>query len=251
MSDSINEAATLNLDEHSLEVDELSIPALTHEIGLKKKPNWILVKMMNALEKKRQGKGYGWSRAWNKYGLNVYRTHICNVEKDSDYLAPAQTFLKNFVQDAPENYRQFIEDLFQDPTRMSFTFYHNNDSDERQYEGLTMSFGRKVPEDKTKRDRLDIILEDRRQDGTVDGEVDRIRIYLCPWNTYQDKNFHLIDISDLSPDQQAIAQDLYKHCIDYYHQWKGEQERQWSHWSVRFIEYFGPRSFIPKGSSFT
>ena len=134
---------------------------------------------------------------------------------------------------------------------MAFTFYHNNDSDEKQFEGLTMSFGRKVPEDKTKRDRLDIILEDNREDGTVDGMVDRLRIYLCPWQTYQEKKFHLIELNSLDATQQSIAQDLYKHCIDHYHQWKGEEERQWSHWSVRFIEYFGPRSFIPKGSSFT
>ena len=245
------EAAVLDLDGNSLEVDELSIPALTREIGLQKKPSWILVKMMNALEKKRQVKGFGWSRAWNKYGLNVYRTHISDVARDDEYLGAAKPFLQHFLESVPEPYQAFVDDLFKDPARMAFTFYHNNDSDEKQFEGLTMSFGRKVAGDKTKRDRLDIILEDNREDGTVDGVVDRLRIYVCPWQTYQEKKFHLIELNSLDPTQQRIAQDLYKRCVDHYHQWKGEEERQWSHWSVRFIEYFGPRSFIPKGSSFT
>ena len=251
MLDNQDEAAPLDLDEDSLDIDELSIPALTREIGLKKKPNWILVKMMNALEKKRQAKGFGWSRAWNKYGLNVYRTHISDVQRDDDYLSLAKPFLKYFLGSVPAPYDTFVDDLLDDSARMAFTFYHNNDSDEKQYEGLTLSFGRIVPEDKTKRDRLDIILEDNREGGAVDGIVDRLRIYICPWQTYQERKFHLIEIENLDSTQQNVAQYLYKHCIDHYHQWKGEGERQWSHWSVPFIEYFGPRSFIPRGSSFT
>ncbi len=242
---------TLDLDNESIDVEELSIPALAREISLKQKPNWLLVKMMNALEKKRQVKGFGWSRAWNKYGLNVFRTHISNIKEDSDYLDPAQPFLERILTDLPEPYASFIPDLFQDPARMAFTFYHNNDQDGRQFEGLTLSFGRKRPEDKTKRDRLDIILEDERGTGSVDGQVDRLRIYVCPWAAYKDKAFHLAEFAQLEGEQQALAQELYAHCTKYYHQWKSEDDRQWSHWSVRFIDYFGPRSFIPKGSSFT
>ncbi|MFP6584856.1 MAG: hypothetical protein VCD00_20145, partial [Candidatus Hydrogenedentota bacterium] len=98
----------------------------------------------------------------------------------------------------------------------------------------------------TKRDRVDIVLEDRRVDGAVDGKIDRRRIYVCPWETYEAREFHLTEREDDLEDAQA----LYSHLLDYYHQWKSDEDRQWSHWSVRYIDYFGARSFIPQGSSF-
>lgn len=244
-------APPIQLDEQSITLDELSIPALTREISLKKRSTGLLYRMMNVLEKKRQGKGYGWSRSWNKYGVNVFRTHICEIEDDADYLNPIAPFLKKFLEDPPQPYADFIQDLIEDPTRMAFTFYHNSENDGRQYEGLTLSLGRKIPADKTKRDRLDIILEDLRVDGAVDGKVDRLRVYLCPWATYQDKHFHLQEVTELTDDQRDLAQELYDHCVRHYHDWKGEEERQWSHWSIQYIDYFGARNFIPQGSSFT
>jgi len=57
---------TIHLDETSIQPSELSISTLMREIGLQSRPHWLLVKMMNALERKRQAKGFGWSRAWNK-----------------------------------------------------------------------------------------------------------------------------------------------------------------------------------------
>lgn len=244
-------AAELPLDQDSISIDELSIPALTREISLQRRPNWLLVKMMNALEQKRQSKGLGWSRAWNKYGANTFRTHITQVDEDQDYLSPILDFLHTMLGDTIPEHQSFIDDLLNDPKRMVFTFYHNMDDEGVQSEGMTLSLGRKIPLDKTKRDRLDIILEDRRVDGAVDQRVDRVRIYLCPWSGYQDKQFHLTDIDDLEAPQQQAAQALYEHAIAYYHQWKGDEARQWSHWSARYIDYFGPRSFIPLGSAFT
>ena len=107
----------LDLDSESLGVEELSIPALMREIGLKKKPNALLSKMMNILEQKRQKKGHGWSRAWNKYGLNVFRTHICSAEKDGDYLEPLSAFLVEFPKELPEAYSTFAKNLLSDPER--------------------------------------------------------------------------------------------------------------------------------------
>lgn len=48
---------------------------------------------------------------------------------------------------------------------MAFTFYHNHWLGEDRFEGLTLSLGRKVPGDKTKRDRPDPILEDKLAGG--------------------------------------------------------------------------------------
>ena len=49
----------LELDDGSIDLGELSMAALKREISLQKRPNALLIKMMNALEKKRQAKGYG------------------------------------------------------------------------------------------------------------------------------------------------------------------------------------------------
>jgi hypothetical protein len=239
------------LDDQSIDIEELSMPALAREISLQKRPNALLVKMMNVLEGKRQAKGLGWSRAWNKYGLNVFRTHRADIGGDCEYFKAATPFLKAFTESVPDHYISFVHELLEDPNAMGFTFYHNDDVDNEQYEGLTLSFGRKRAEDKTKRDRLDIILEDLRVDGSVDGRIDRLRIYICPWSHYADKEFHLIDKTELDQDDQRQCQALYEHCIRFYHEWKGDPERQWSHWSTRYIDYFGPRTFIPQNSSFT
>jgi hypothetical protein len=236
----------LKLDDESIDPEELSMPVLAREIGLQRRPNWLLVKMMNALEQKRQGKGLGWSRAWNKYGMNTFRSHICDAAKDSDYLAPGDDFLRELVSTLEAPYASFVEELLSDPSRMIFTFYHNAEYDGVQYEGITFSLGRKVPGDMTKRDRVDIVLEDRRVGGAVDGKIDRLRVYVCPWETYESREFHLIERED----DLDGAQVLYDHLLDFYNQWKADDERQWSHWSVRYIDYFGARSFIPQGSSF-
>ena len=243
---------TLLLDADSLRPEELSMPALMRELNLQKKPSWLLVKLMNALEQKRQRKGLGWSRAWNKYGLTVFRTHTQRVAEDADYFAPVISLLNHFLAGTDPVYRDFVSDLLSDPARMAFTFYHNNTTEDgRQYEGLTISIGRKVPGDLTKRDRLDIILEDERVDGAVDGRIDRLRIYICPWATYgADRKYHLCERNSFTPAERDLTQAGYQQSVSCYNQWKTEESRQWSHWSVRYIDYFGPREFIPQGSSF-
>lgn len=229
------------------------MPALMRELSLQKKPHWLLVMLMNALEKKRQSQGLGWSRAWNKYGLTVFRTHIQPREEAVAHSAAIARLLGHFLADAPILYREFARSLLADPTRMTFTFHHNNTTDGgTQYEGFTLSLGRTVPTDKTKRDRLDIIVEDERRDGRVDGVVDRIRIYACPWETYgQDRSFHLVERVDVIADDLDLAQNLFRFGVERYHHDKADESRQWNHWSVRYIDYFGPRDFIPEGSSFT
>jgi len=243
----------LHLDDTSLQPDQLSMPALMRELNLQKKPSWLLVKVMNALEQKRQAQGLGWSRPWNKYGLTVFRTHIQANGDDPARCAALVSVLDHFLDGAPAFAREFARELLQDPARMSFTFFHNNKTESgSQYEGFTISLGRKVAGDPSKRDRLDIILEDERKDGRVDGIVDRIRVYVCPWSTYgKDRTVHLCERTALSDEEQRLAQDLFQYGVDKYDQGKSDESLQWSHWSVRYIDYFGPRDFIPQGSSFT
>jgi len=253
MSSATAIAPRLNLDHTSLGCEQLSMPALMRELNLQKKPSWLLVKLMNSLEQKRQAQGLGWSRAWNKYGLTVFRTHIRRSEVDAVLGAPVVSVLEHCLAAAPAHYRTFVTELLNDPNLMSFTFFHNNTMDDgRQYEGLTLSFGRRVNADRSKRDRLDIILEDERKNGRVDGIVDRIRIYVCPWSMYgKTRAFHLCEYADLAAEEVPMAQDLFRCGVESYHRGKADESQQWSHWSVRYIDYFGPRGFIPEGSSFT
>ncbi|MDA1274952.1 MAG: hypothetical protein O2960_13030 [Verrucomicrobia bacterium] len=245
-------AETLTLDAQSIRPEDLSTGTLMRELGLQRRPAWVLRKLMNVLEQRRQAKGLGWSRSWNKVGLNVFRTHVQRIDQDTDYFQALHPFLDRFLPKAPVEFREFVRDLLGDPSRMAFTFYHNHECGEDQYEGMTLSIGRRVPADATKRDRFDLILEDRRLDGFVDGNVDRIRIYICPWYRYRkDKEYYSDSITELSGDDLAVAQDIFQLCVRKYHEWKEIKDRQWSHWSQHYIDYFGPRSFIPMGTSFS
>ena len=242
----------LTLDAGSLSPEELSMPTLVREIGLRRRPNAILRRLMNSLEDKRQSRGMGWSRPWNKHGLTIFRSHRVSLVDDPEHFAPLSRFLEPLVRDMPDSDAAFARELLADPACMAFVFYHNNDCVSGQFEGLTLSFGRKNAEDKTKRDRVDIILEDERVDGRVDGQVDRFRVYVCPWSRYQNHRKHtLIERRVLSADEADASRELYQNAVRFYHQWKGVEDRQWIHWSQQYIDYFGPRAFIPVGTSFS
>ena len=240
--------AALALDEQSLDIADLSRVALKRELSLQQRPNWLLCQMMNLLEQRRSREGRGWSRPWNKEGVTTFRTHTHTAD-DADYFDAARALLDHLVDPASDDGR-FVAALMDDPKRMCFTFYHNIQEEGRQYEGMTLSFGRVVPDLRSRRDRVDIVLEDARRDGAVDGQVDRVRVYVCPWDRWQDKDCTTLALCP-DGDTGALTQGLYDLAVRCYHQWKREPERQWQHWSVQYIDYFGGRRFIPRGSSFT
>ncbi|MFP6582846.1 MAG: hypothetical protein VCD00_09860, partial [Candidatus Hydrogenedentota bacterium] len=84
---------------------------------------------------KRSVSARGWSRAWNKYGMNTFRSHICKAAEDGDYLEPGDAFLRDFATTLDAPYAAFVDELISDPSRMIFTFYHNAEYDGVQYEG--------------------------------------------------------------------------------------------------------------------
>jgi hypothetical protein len=244
---------TLPLDETSIDPNELSRSTLMREIGLQKRPPWLLRKFMSSLESKRQKKGLGWSRPWNKYHLNVFRTHIHSLSGDRDYLNSILEAIQQATlpqMDVSSEYQSLIPSLLKDPKLMAFTFYHNREENGQQYEGFTLSLGRIVDTDKTKRDRVDLILEDKRVDGTVDGILDSVRIYINPWSMHSQGKYHSIETLEPA-DIHMESQNIFDDGVQKYQQWKEDPKRQWEHWSIQFIEYFGPRTFIPKGTAFT
>jgi hypothetical protein len=245
-------AESLQLDPDSLDTTALSVATLERELSLAQRPNALLRKMMDVFESKRQAKGLGWSRAWNKYDLNVFRSHKASLREDSAYLRGIRPLVDDLLAavDVPTAQAQFVQELLQDPNTILYTFYHNRDVGAVQWEGLTLSFGRTVASDKSKCDRVDILLEDARVNGAVDGRVDCVRFYVCPWKTYVDKQFELHEHTSPAGDLAESAQAAYEHAIRFYDSWKNNEDRQWNHWSTRYISYFGARQFIPQGSSF-
>lgn len=243
--------ALLSLEEGSIDPRQLSLGTLVHEINQHNKPAWVLRLLMNALEKKRMEKGLGWSRPWNKYGLNIFRAHKHQWPNDNELFNSIGAVLQIVLKDASEAYRVFAQELLLNPLKMAFTFYHNHRSDGGDYEGITLSIGRKVIADPTKRDRLDIILEDLKISDQVDGKLDKIRIYINPWDGNKKDSIFVFE-QDVKEDLVFPTEffDLYQKGIEFYNRYKNEKERQWSHWANRYIDYFGPRTFIPKGSQF-
>jgi hypothetical protein len=240
---------SITLDTESINPEDLSPEALQRELSLQKRPAWIMRVMMNALEKGRSSKKLGWSRKWNKEGYMIYRTHTHKRDEDSVYFDVMHAMVKVAVKEAPSEYQSFVESIFSLEKPMAFTFYHNRvDASGKMYEGLTFGLGRKSSEDKKMRDRIDIVMEDSRQsDGSVDGKLDKIRIYINPWSKYQ--NDELFEI-ELNANEANMFQPTYQKAVEVYHNLKVQENRLWNHWSVNYIDYFGKRDFIPRNSSF-
>jgi hypothetical protein len=191
---------------------------------------------MTALEGVRQAQGLGWSRPWNKYGMTVFSSHVLDPQADKDVVDAVRAL----VGEDP-----FARGLLDDPKLMMFVFYHDRLVGDVRFEGLTLSFGRKLSKDRTRRDRVDIVLEDRWEDGKVDGQVDLARIYVNPWSDWKTR---AVDLREVDP---RNLQSLYSQSVAHFQAWKSVPERQWSHWSTDYIEYFGPRTSIPVASSLT
>lgn len=245
-------APVLPLDGASLDPTQLSMPTLTRELTLQRRPALLLRIMMDALEGRRQAQKLGWSRPWNKVGLTVFRSHRGDLAADGALYSALREALQQVLAEADAETLAFIDGLLDDPTCMAFVFFHNRSEGGRSWEGLTLSLGRKVPGDTRRRDRLDVILEDeRRADGTVDGRIDQVRIHSCPWSQYREGADRSWTLTPTADGAWATLEAVYRLAVAGYHADKAVEERQWDHWAQRFISYFGPRRFIPIGSAFT
>jgi hypothetical protein len=251
MTFSINETRPhLELETGSLSASELSMGTLMREINLRNKPSRILQMLMGHLENKRMEKKLGWSRPWNKVGVTTFRTHKIRIQEDTRFLEKIRKTLMPVLVQIGENYLNFAREFLSDPNLMAFVFYHNRQQGLDWYEGVTLSFGRRVPSDRNKRDRIDLILEDKRENGKVDNLPDRIRIIVNPFSNWLKDE---VSLSEFAHREEAgtVWDGLFNESVKLYGTWKDEPDRQWEHWAIRYIDYFGPRGSIPVGSSFT
>ena len=204
-----------------------------------KKPAFLLRLLMNALESYRQSRKMGWSRPQNKYGLTVFESFRLDPTKDQVLIDFAiETILKEFAELDPES-SQFVRDLREDPRLMGFIFVHDSQDEGKRYEGVTFSFGRVASGQTRNRDRLDLIVESEITDGTSQG-LSRVRAYVDPFKTPIRKNPALV-LSHESP-QTNDVEELFVKGSELYSCWLGDADRDWQHWTQRYINYFGPRT---------
>jgi len=241
---------SLSVMESPLDVDHPSLESLVREVRDHERPAWELRVLVQALEKRCRAHGAGWTRPWNRNGMAIFRADRLTPIVDAAALHATIETIREFAPE-PLLSLPFIDDLAADPALMAFVFYHNRESGGAQYEGLTISLGRPAPGEPARRDRLDLILEDRRIDGRVDGRVDLVRILVCPWSSYGiDRDHQRLELCEFSDAERARFDAEYRRWVGAFHAWEHDAARRWAHWSAEYVEFFSPRTFVPAGTSF-
>lgn len=234
-------------NEYEIQSAEAYISAM-QALNKKDRPPAILRLLMNAFESYRQARKIGWSRPWNKYGVNTYRSYRLDFGKDTDLIAFARDILEETGSEMPEAASEYVNDLLDDGPDargqlMGFLFFHEIEDEGHVHEAVTLSFGRKIK--KRYRDRLDFIFEAAVDDGRA-GPLTRMRIFVDP---YQGVGPPLWE-TNCSTAALSAAPAAFKHLCDVYTAWEKVQGRLWDHWTSAYIDHFGPRRQYIENSNF-
>ena len=194
----------------------------------------VLRLLMGAFEAYRQARRIGWSRPWNKYGINTFQSFRLRFPADSTLIDLARAVLDADCPDMPENADSFIQELLSDPELMGFIFVHEFEKEGQRFEGATLSFGRKTG--RRYRDRLDLIVEAPIDGGSI-GALSRLRIFIDPYRGIKPPLWE----SALDASTSAPAASLYAELGRLSHDWAHDADKLWDHWTSRYIDYFGPR----------
>jgi hypothetical protein len=198
------------------------------------RPPVVLRLLMQALEAWRQSRRLGWSRPWNKYGINTFQSFKLRFPADNDLIELARALLDDACTEMPTEADDFIQALLVDEDLMGFIFVHEFEEDGQRFEGATLSFGRK--QQRRYRDRLDLIVE-AAVDGTSVGELSRLRVFVDPYRGVQPPLWK----TSLETKDIMSATTLYDHLVRLSKAWATDTGKIWDHWTSRYIEYFGPR----------
>jgi hypothetical protein len=213
-------------------------------------PTAILSTMMKVFEKHRISKKIGWLRPWNKDNLIIFKNFRWYPTEDKDLFDLVSKFLLQNISLFDENYEDFIRDLLNDRRTQGFLFYHDNlfVLEKLNFEGITISLGRMYSKGSRYRDRIDIIMESNIFDSISSQKSDRIRVYIDPYLSTNKFPLPLyINHSEIKNIQQFY--NLHGLIIEKYHLWRNS-EREWFHWSQKYIRYFGERKNIPINTLF-
>ena len=214
--------------------DEASYRVAMATLNKQNRPPVVLRLIMQALEAWRGARRIGWSRPWNKYGIVTFQSFKLRFPADNDLIELARAVLDNDCPDLPEEADGFIQELLSDKELMGFIFVHEYEEDGNQYEGATLSFGRKTQ--RRYRDRLDLIVE-APVEGSSIGGLSRLRVYVDPYRGIKPPLWETsVDASASAP-----AATLYGKLGKLSHDWAHDSDKLWNHWTSRYIDYFGPR----------
>jgi hypothetical protein len=214
--------------------DEASYRVAMATLNKQSRPPVVLRLLMSAFETYRQARRIGWSRPWNKYGINTFQSFRLAFPADDNLIELARAVLDAECSDLPEDADKFIQDLLSGDDLMGFIFVHEFEEDGKRFEGATLSFGRKTQ--RRYRDRLDLIVEAPVEDASI-GALSRLRVYVDP---YRGVKPPLWQTSTTVENSTSVA-SLYEELGKLSHAWAGDADKLWDHWTSRYIDYFGPR----------
>ncbi len=197
----------------------------------------LLHTLMNRLEEYRQKRKMGWSRPWNKYGVTTFL---------SFRLSPADiAWLNAGVElvaacQAPDEVLAFTHELQHDPAWMGFIFYAEVMQDGHLFEAVTLSLGRRAEANPRQRDRLDLRWDIPLQ-ADVDGVGPMFHIWVDPLR--EEDTAPLWQLTEHGLPEAGKA--LFGQLAEVSWQWHDQPERLWTHWTSRYIDYFGERRYRP------
>lgn len=217
-------------------------------LGARSRPSWFLRLLMNALERYRQTRKMGWSRAQNKQGLTVFASYQLNVIDDVDVVAAAFSAVEQqFGTSITQEDARFLQSLRSDAQLMGFLFVHDLVEGDRQFEGMTYSFGRRAAGEPRFRDRVDLIVESEVIAGTSRG-ISRVRLYVDP--CVRPFESHPARVRVAEAPLMGACHELFDRASMLHKLWSLRVEKQWHHWTNEYIEYFGPRAKAVPGTCF-
>ncbi|MDH4274016.1 MAG: hypothetical protein OEW08_03145 [Gammaproteobacteria bacterium] len=158
--------------------------------------------------------------------------------QDQALLALASQILDALNDSVSEEAREFAHDLLTDTQHlMGFVFVHEITENKLRYEGATLSLGR--INGRRYRDRLDIIVESRIENEESLG-LSRVRIFIDP---YRRETKDILWEGVINSDWNAAAYALFDSLSKVSLAWAEDTQRWWQHWTVAYIDYFGPRQW--------
>lgn len=219
-------------DEPLVVRDESSYHAALATLSRAALPERLLRHLMNSFEGYRQARKIGWSRPWNKYGMNTFLAlRLRPAGDDISLITELPTLLGELFPALTTQAGAVVDELLSDPLLLGFLFLHESEHDGVEYEGLTLSLGRK--QEKRYRDRLDLVFE-LPVNALDDPSALRIRVYLDPWRSSSSPPLFEAELA-------GVGAAIYSRLIELAWSWQADHSRHWDHWTSRYIDYFGPR----------
>lgn len=216
-------------------------------LSAERRPPWLLRVLMNALESYRQSRKMGWSRPQNKLGLRVFTTLKFDAQREPELIADVQNaFQAAFAATVAPQDEAFVAELCADPNLMFFVFFHDLREGEQYFEGVTFSLGRRVPTSTRHRDRFDLILDVGVEAGAASG-LSRVRAYVDP---FRQPIAERPATALTTAEPPAECSQLLNAASRLFAAHQHDQDRLWSHWSHKYIDYFGARAHAVTGTRF-